>query len=379
MYIPATMQSARIGEIYAQIQQDLYLDMIEALTKASAYELEQNPFMWQLEKYKEFEKLGSDRIKYIASQTGKAEDLLYKILVKDAQNLYDDTWKELAKATLMTPAYAPIKNMLDAYFNQTFREIDNFINQTLLTTHFGSNAAMKQYQSMLEQIVAEVTAGLKSKDKAIKDVVMEWLNKGIPSEFIDKGGNVWSIANYARTVTQSTVYRVYNEMRVMASEAFGVDTFYMSSHAAARPACAPIQGGVVTKQAQGFESGDPAIGYVPSLHDYGWGEPSGTFGINCSHTLTPFVIGINKLPDDPNRDITPEQAMGNAKEQVRQRTYEREIRLSKKNLEAAKKLQDQDSILKYQTRLNGLRSGLRDLIDEHDFLVRNYARERFFA
>ena len=67
-------------------------------------------------------------------------------------------------------------------------------------------------------------------------------------------------------------------MVLFRSEELGVDTFIMSAHEASRPACAPIQGHVVTKQRSGFESNEAGVGYVASLYDHDYGEPGGTLG-----------------------------------------------------------------------------------------------------
>ena len=368
-----TLLSAQLSDIYGNLSQELMLSLIRSINNRGTYSLEEDPYLWQIEKLNDMHMLNAQNMALVVEQTGIAEELLHRMIQIEGYKVYQNTWQQLAEEMGSIP-YNSVKATLEAYYNQSFRELDNYINQTLLTT----NSMNKAYQKMLEEAVAGVNIGMKTADQALREVVMEWTRKGLPSEFIDKGGHVWSIDRYARTVIQSTTYRVYNEMRVMASEEFGVDTFYMSHHEAARPACAPIQGTVVTKRAQGFESGDKEIGYVPSLYDYGWGEPAGTLGINCRHTLTPFVIGVNSLPDDAKDKPEPEEAMENMKQQARQREYERQIRETKKMLETSKMTGDIDLIVQYQTKLNSLRSGLRDLIKEHDFLYRDYARERVF-
>jgi hypothetical protein len=236
---------------------------------------------------------------------------------------------------------------------------------------------VRTYKAIVEQSVAEVVTGLKSADKAISDTVMKWIDKGIPSAFVDKGGHTWTIERYALTVVESTTYRVYNEMRTGAAEQMGVNTFHMSSHAAARPACAPIQGRIVTKAEHGFQSGDKSVGCVESLWAHGYGTPSGTFGINCHHYLTPFIIGVNEMPDDEIPD--PNTAIANGEKQAKQRAYERGIRDAKYKVAAAKALGDEGLRHRYQVLLDSRRAGLRKLLDENDFLHRDYAREKIYT
>ena len=165
-------------------------------------------------------------------------------------------------------------------------------------------------------------------------------------------------------------------MGTKASEELGVDTFYYSIHAASRPACAPIQAKVITK-GSGFYSEE--LGYhVDSLSAHGWGTPGGCLGNRCKHYLTPFIIGVNELPELPNqlKNLTEEQAIENGKKQARQRAYERSIRDNKFKLEAAKAIEDIKLIEKYRNLLANNRVGLMALLKENDFLFRDYVREQ---
>ena len=366
-----------VGDIYSKMAQELFIRMIKRIKQRGVADLKDNPYLWQLEKLNDMHMLNEENIAYVAKQTGVARELIDEIIQNEGLKVYQDTAEQIVADTdATTPSYNSVQETLSNYAKQTFLDIDNLVNQTLLTTNLGKNPVMQVYQKIVEQSVAEVTTGLKSPDKAVSDTVMKWIDKGIPSGFIDKGGHTWSIERYADTVMTSTTYRVYNEMRTSAAEELGVDTFIMSAHAASRPACAPIQGHVVTKQRNGFESNEAGVGYVASLYDHGYGEPDGTGGINCHHTLTPFIIGVNKVPDTKIPD--PKQAIANGKKQASQRSYERGIRDAKYKLEAAKQLGDDKLIQHYQSLLAKRRLGIRKLLDNNEFLHRDYSRERIY-
>ena len=366
-----------VGDIYKQMSEELFIRMIKRIKQRGVADLKDNPYLWQLEKINDMHQLNEANINYVARHTGIARELIDEIIQNEGLKVYKNSAEQIAEdLNRPKPNYNSVQETLKKYAHQTFLEIDNLVNQTLLTTNMPDNAVMKVYKRIIEQTVAEVTTGLKSPDKAVSDTVMKWIDKGIPSGFIDKGGHTWSIERYADTVMTSTTYRVYNEMRTSAADELGVDTFLMSSHAASRPACAPIQGHVVTKQRNGFESNEAGVGYVASLYDHDYGEPGGTMGINCRHTLTPFIIGVNKVPDTEIPD--PKQAIANGKKQASQRSYERGIREAKYKLEAAKQLGDDKLIQHYQSLLGKRRLGIRKLLDNNEFLHRDYSRERIY-
>lgn len=371
------LEASGVGDIYKQMSEELFIRMIKRIKQRGVADLKNNPYLWQLEKINDMHQLNEANINYVVRHTGIARELIDEIIQNEGLKVYKNSAEQIAEdLNRPKPNYNSVQETLKKYAHQTFLEIDNLVNQTLLTTNMPDNAVMKVYKRIIEQTVAEVTTGLKSPDKAVSDTVMKWIDKGIPSGFIDKGGHTWSIERYADTVMQSTTYRVYNEMRTSAADKLGVDTFLMSSHAASRPACAPIQGHIVTKQVDGFNSHDKDVGYVASIYDHGYGEPGGTLGINCHHTLTPFIIGVNKVPDTKIPD--PKQAIANGKKQASQRSYERGIREAKYKLEAAKQLGDDKLIRHYQSLLGKRRLGIRKLLDNNEFLHRDYSRERIY-
>lgn len=373
-----TLGASRLAELYERLAQNLMLRMVQRIKERGTVDLEENPYLWHLQKLNDMHMLNKEVIEYVSKETGVAKKLLYQIMENEGLKVYEDTSQQLAEQLSKEPPdnYNGVKETLSKYADQTFRELDNYVNQTLLTTNMGKNAAMLVYQKMIEETVAEVTIGLKTKDKAISDVVNKWLDKGIQSSFIDQAGRRWNIDTYARAIVQSTTYRVYNEMRTSASEELGVNTFYYSVHTAARPACAGIQGKIVTKARKGFFSSDHQTGYVTSLYDHGYGEAGGCLGINCRHFLTPFIIGVNQLPDTEVPSET--DAVENGKLQAKQRAYERAIREDKYKLEAAKILKRKNYIDQYQNKLSTHRQGLRNLIDDNEFLHRDYNREKTY-
>ena len=370
-----TLGASTIGDLYSNMAQNLMLRMIRRLKQRGVYDLQTNPYAWQLEKLNDMHMLNAENIKYIAQQSGIAEKMIRYLIQNEGLKVYEDTRAQLAEETGSNPPPVnSVQETLNSYVQQTFRDLGNYVNQTLLTTEMGQNAAMQVYQHMAEETTAEVVTGLKSAEDAMRDTAMRWVNQGIPSAFVDKGGHRWSVETYARTVVNSTAFRTFNEMRTAPAAEFGIDTFLMSQHQACRPACAPIQGHVVTKRHQGFDSGDKAVGYVDSLYNHGYGEPGGTLGVNCHHYLTPFVIGVNTMPDV--KPINPDAAIKNGRIQAQQRALERGVRDSKYKLAAAQELHDAKLAEHYRNRIAAYQGALREHVGQYAFLHRDYSRER---
>lgn len=366
-----SLQMQGVSDIYAQMQQELFDNMIKRLIVRGSADLQENPYIWQMQKLNDMHMLNEENLKIITERTGIAEDLLRDVIANEGLKVYKDTKQQLAEDLGRNDGQFVangVTDSLEAYTSQAISDL-NLINTTL------PRSIQKTYKSIVEKSVAEVVISSKSADKAIRDTIMKWQKKNFTG-FVDKGGREWRADAYARAVIKTTTFRVYNEMRTAPAKEMGIDTYYYSKKATAREMCAPLQGRIVTME--GTTHTEKGV-KVLALSDYGYGYAGGCLGVHCGHYLTPFIIGVNELPEDPDhlKDLTPEQAEENARIQAKQRALERAIRNHKERLHYARTLGDSELEMceKLQVRKN--QGKLRALVDKHDFLVRDYSRERF--
>lgn len=365
------LDASQVADIYHQLTLDLFDQVVDRIKERGSASLDDNPYIWQLEKMNEMGVLNEDNLKLISERSGIAEEQLRHVIQGEGYQIYQDTKQQLIEATggAGTVANSLIQTNLAAYVNQTMNDIDNLINTTLPKSVIGA------YKSIIEEATAKVVTGLATSDKAIADTVMKWAKKGFYG-FTDSQGKRWRADTYARQVIKSTAWRVYREVRMAPAEEMGVDTFYYSKKSTAREMCAPLQHQIVTTGVARTEKGERIL----ALSDYGYGSAGGCLGINCRHEVTPFVVGANYKPDlrEDVKDLTPEQAIENANAQAKQRALERSIRQSKEFLHVAEKLGNQELIDKYKNKVRIQQGAMRDYLRQHPFLHRDYARERYY-
>lgn len=362
-----------VSDIYAQMQQELFDNMIKRLIVRGSADLQENPYIWQMQKLNDMHMLNEENLKIITERTGIAEDLLRDVIANEGLKVYKDTKQQLAEDLGRRDGeYIAngVTDSLEAYTSQAISDL-NLINTTL------PRSIQKTYKSIVEKSVAEVVISSKSADKAIRDTIMKWQKKNFTG-FVDKGGREWRADAYARAVIKTTTFRVYNEMRTAPAKEIGIDTYYYSKKATAREMCAPLQGRIVTME--GMTHTEQGV-KVLALSDYGYGYAGGCLGVHCGHYLTPFIIGVNELPEDPDylKDLTPEQAEENARIQAKQRALERAIRNQKERLHIASQLGDDELITSERLKLRNLQGKMRAYVDQHGFLHRDYSRERLFS
>ena len=359
------LMADNVSDIYRQLCNDLFDNVVERLHDRGTYYLDQQPYLWQLEKMADVGMLNDHNIKLIAEYSGIAEKQIRYIIENEGYQVYKDT-----HAQLNSNAYDyKVMEDLISYSNQAIHDVHNLINTTL------PKSVQATYKDIIETTVAKVITGMATPQKALDETIMKFQERGFYG-YTDRAGRRQRADAYARTVIKTTARRTFNEMRMRPAQELGIDTFYYSMKPAAREMCAPLQHQIVTTGQARTEEGIKIF----ALDDYGYGKPGGCQGVNCGHTMTPFIPGANYMPDidDDLKNLTPEQAIENANAQSKQRAIERSIRQSKEMLHVAEKLGNQELIDKYKSKVRIQQGAMRDYLKQHPFLHRDYAREKYY-
>lgn len=359
------LMADNVSDIYRQLCNDLFDNVVERLHDRGTYYLDQQPYLWQLEKMADVGMLNNHNIKLIAEYSGIAEKQIRYIIENEGYQVYKDTHAQLNSNAY---SYQVMKDLI-SYSNQAIHDVHNLINTTL------PKSVQATYKDIIETTVAKVITGMATPQKALDETIMKFQERGFYG-YTDRAGRRQRADAYARTVIKTTARRTFNEMRMRPAQELGIDTFYYSIKAAAREMCAPLQNQIVTTGKARTEEGVKIF----ALDDYGYGKPGGCQGINCGHTMTPFIPGVNYMPDidDDLKGLTQEQAIKNANVQSKQRAMERAIRSTKERLHVAKTMHNDELTAKYKTRLTEQKRALKSYVDKYPFLYRDRERERYY-
>ena len=367
----------KVADQYVILQQEIFGMLIDAikgvrprLTDLKAEEMVE----WRLKALSQMGALTKQVVDYIVKTTPELKKAVNDVIKKDGLKVSQSFNQDLAKVLNQTPKLVGTETiqLLDSYAAQTWKSLDNNVNQSLLSTNVGKNPALRVYQDILNKSTLAVTTGLKTPQEAIFDNIDDWVKSGLPTTLIDKGGHKWSLEGYTRTVITTTTLRTYNDVRMQSLKDYSQTLAIMTSHPAARPACAPIQGKVVNV----VDHGDPQFNpKYPTIYDYGYGTPAGTLGINCMHQLYPYVEGVTI---NRQQHYDEQEAIDNGKTQQMQRYYERQVRKWKQRKEAAERIGNTNLAAKCNSAIRGYQAKIRQLVNENDFLTRQYDREKIY-
>lgn len=368
----------KIIDLYEQLQSQIFNTIIDTL-KAGDYKhvSKDDVVTWQAKQLAQMGKLNQQTMKLMSHADGLSEDAIKDLIKFHGLKVIDEVDGELQDATGRSePVSSDTQNALKSIVSQTWTDLHNNVNESLISRNYGTTATTRVYRQILTESTVATVSGLMTHQKAVEGAVYRAVDRGLPTRLVDKAGHNWSIEGYSRMVINTTVNRTYNDLRLSRMKDFDMHLALMSSHPNSRPACAWIQGHVVNIVPP--ESPDYNDKY-DSIYNHGYGTPAGTLGNNCRHRMFPFVPGVNEN-HQPKYD--PEKAIANGKLVQKQRARERAIRDAKNRLEAAKELGDAEEVTKCKTLIRARQANMREFIEQTNenqnppILTRDYSREK---
>src|SRR5699024_598421 len=315
--------------------------------------------------------------RYVSKVTDVSETVITNMFEHAGKRMVDDVDIAMSQAFERKPLPANLDQVMRGYKNQVWSEIDNYVNQTLISTKYGMGTVGKAYTDVLNRTTAMFNTGLYTFEQSLERSIMELAQRGIDSVFVDRGGHTWSLERYVRTVLKSALGNTYDAVCKERMADYGVRTVLVTSHAGAREACETIQGQVVDLRPM---EELPSDWEYRSIYDPYWGaryeEPSGHRGINCRHLHIPFIPGVN-TNNQPHYDEELNKRVAKATDT--QRRIEREIVKYKKNMMIAEELGSENTTY-WRQMVSRRQKAMREHIDKNSkYLSRNYKREKVYT
>lgn len=368
----------KIIDAYSTLQEQIFEVIINTLKESDYKHVDkEDVVLWQAEQLQKLGRLNLQAIKLMAETDGLSQTAIEDLIKFHGLQIKQEIDSKLQHVTgSPIPSSEETELLIKGIVDQTWNDLQNKVNETLITRNYGNSAITQTYRRILTESTAATVSGLMTHEDAVNLAIQRAVDRGLPTKLIDKAGHNWSLEGYVRMVINTTVNRTYNEIRLQRMKDFGMHLALMSSHPDSRPACAYIQGHVVNLVPLDSPDFNP---HYDSIYNHGYGEPSGTQGINCRHILFPYVPGVNEN-HQPQYD--PKEAIKNGKLVQKQRARERAIRDAKRRLKAAEKLGDENKINQAKTLIRARQAKLREFIKETNagkeipILVRDYDREK---
>ena len=361
----------KVAQVYRGLEEELVEIIIKRLKVGTNNK--KDITQWQFEKLQDLGLINLQTIQKVVQATGLAEEV-----VEEAFRVGPDTVISQVDRASQQPRKVPSTNtdqIIKGYAKQAKIQL-NMTGEGLGLWTYGSEDSIQKYRRVIERTASFVNTGIHTLEQAVERASHEILTEGLKTTMRDKKGRKIPVDSYVRTVMKTNLARTYDEVRKEHMEEYGMHHVVVGSLVGAREACSKIQGQVVDLRPM---EEIPEGSEYKSIYDPYWEahykEANGHHGINCRHPHFPFIPGVNTNNQPQYDEELNEQV---AKDQQKQRSLERQIREYKKHLKIAQEFGNQKDIDRYTKLISGRQKALREHLDGHKYLSRDYNRERAF-
>lgn len=319
MLSPSYLESLPVGIVnqYAELESWIIADISRRIAGA---DFVMTPTAeWQIKKAQMLRLSYDDVVKQVSQTLGKSQKevrALFKeagiTALKNDASIYSLAGKD---PTAFMNSLA-LNRTLMAGIQQTNGLMSNFCRSL-------ASDSNKLYNDLLDQAYFEVQSGAFSYQTSIRKAIKQLGKQGVQTVKYPSGHTDQVDVAIRRALISGVNITCARLQLDLASE-MECDLVEVTSHFGARPSHTDWQGGI-------YSISGKARGYRGLAEATGYGSGDGLCGWNCRHNFYPYFEGISKPLGNPHDAKESEDYYNKTQ---KQRSYERKIRKSKRQVEA---------------------------------------------
>ena len=255
---------------------------------------------------------------------------------------YDmEAWQQAGMTLTKDSAFT---RMVEEMSKATAGTLKNLTRSTGFKGVHGTTALKNAYRQYLDKALMKMSTGTFSYDQCVNDCVKELAQSGLRS--VDyASGRTYQLDTAARMAIRTANSQLAGQISMHYIEETDTDLVEVSAHWGARPEHAAWQGKIYSRSGKNKK--------YPNFSVCHYGAVDGLKGINCRHDFYPFFEGIsepNTWPDEPKPQEYHGKTYNYYQATQKQRRMERDIRATKREIEAQKAIGGDTSLLEAQKR-----------------------------
>ena len=242
---------------------------------------------------------------------------------------YDDKiYQQVGLSPTALPQSPELVRLMQRNYDATMGEWTNFTRTT-------AEQSQRMFLSELDRAYTLVSTGALSYTEAVREIVNRIVSDGV--KVIYPTGHEDTVETATLRAVRTGISQATGQIQIARMDEMGVDLVITSSHLGARPSHQIWQGQVFSRSGRSE--------YPPFEQSTGYGTVSGLCGANCRHSFSPYFEGM----DNPFEQYDSEENLKAYEKQQYQRTLERRIRKSKREVMGLKESVDncKDDKLKF--------------------------------
>lgn len=269
---------------------------------------------WQIETLQESGYLLEDiqqlLAKYTKLQQSEIAEAMEDAGVKALE--YDDKiYRDAGLAPFPLTQSPQLIRIMQRNYDATMGEWNNF-------TRTMAESAQRNFIYQVDKAYNLVSTGAMSYTEAVKDAVNALISEGATVKY--STGHEDTIETATLRAVRTGISQATAQIQIKRMDEMGVDLVITSAHLGARPSHQLWQGKVFSRSGGGK--------YPDFITETGYGTITGLCGINCRHSFGPYFEGM----DNPYEKFDTVENLNQYKKEQRQRTLERRIRDTKREV-----------------------------------------------
>lgn len=261
------------------------------------------------------------------------------------------------------PEFAAIEALANAVTRDIGEKSRNILRDTI-----------DAYRNVITATVARTLTGVQTRQQASQAAWQALMNRGITG-FTDRAGRRWQLSSYVEMATRTVTQRAAVQGQTDRLAAMDVPLVTVSNAPQECVLCRPFEGRVLSLDGREGDRSVPheltdkpiTVHVTATLAD---AMARGLFHPNCRHSVSAYLPGVTKLPEQPTADPDGDKA------RQQQRALERKIRKAK--LEQTGAL-DEQARKAAGAKVRNAQAALRAHLEEHPELKRLRYREQIGA
>lgn len=266
---------------------------------------------------------------------------------------YDDKIYESVGLSPVPLTQSPeLIRLMQRNYEATLGEFRNFTRTT-------ADISQQLFINQLDRFYMLVSTGAMGYTQALKEIIDTVVTDGV-RVYYDTGHSD-TIETATLRAVRTGISQATSQIQMARAEEMGVDKFIISSHLGARPSHQVWQGKVFTMdELKSTDDGMPALGTATGLS-----------GINCRHSFSPWFDEM----DNPFEQYDSKENLEQYEKEQRQRTLERRIRKTKREVMGWKEAVDNETDDKAKFELDLQYQKKASLLQKQNEAYRDYCEK----
>lgn len=268
---------------------------------------------------------------------------------------YDD---KIYKSVGLSPApltQSPeLIRLMQRNYESTLGEWHNFTRTT-------ADISQQLFINQLDKFYMLVSTGAMGYTQALKEIIDTVVSDGV-RVYYDTGHSD-TIETATLRAVRTGISQMSAQIQISRMDEMNLDLVITSSHLGARPTHQEWQGKIFSRSGRG--------NYPNFEESTGYGTVSGLCGANCRHSFSPYFEGM----DNPFEQYDSEENLKQYEKEQRQRTLERRIRKTKREVMGWKEAVDAETDDKAKFELDLQYQKKASLLQKQNEAYREYCEK----